>query len=87
MDMRYGSSRRVRFRADFIVDESVIVEIKARSRILKGHWAQLLHYMTMSDIEVGLVLNFGPRPVFKRLVKTGAMERKERPRTDHSGHG
>ncbi len=46
----------------------MLVEIKARSRILKGHWAQLLHYLSVTGNEVGLLLNFGPEPRFKRLV-------------------
>ncbi len=68
LSMRYGHAAVGRFRADLVVEGQVIVEIKARSRILKGHWAQLLHYLAVSGIEVGLLLNFGPRPRFKRLV-------------------
>ena len=41
--MRYGQAKIGRFRADLLVGGKVLVEIKARSRILKGHWAQLLH--------------------------------------------
>ncbi len=66
--MRYGQAKVGRFRADLLVEGRVLVEIKARSRILKGHWAQLLHYLAISEIEVGLLLNFGPQPRFKRLV-------------------
>ncbi len=66
--MRYGQAKLGRFRADLLVEGKVLVEIKARSRILKGHWAQLLHYLAISGIDVGLLLNFGPRTRFKRLV-------------------
>ena len=68
VEIRYGSERLVRFRPDFIVDKKVVVEIKARSRILRGHCAQLLTYLRSTRLKVGLVLNFGPRPAFKRLV-------------------
>ena len=68
LTMHYGAARPVRFRADLIVESQVVVEIKARSRILKGHWAQLITYLRTSGIEVGLLLNFGPKPGFKRLV-------------------
>lgn len=68
LSMRYGQPKVGRFRADLVVEGKVLVEIKARSRILKGHWAQLLHYLAVSGIEVGLLLNFGPQPRFKRLV-------------------
>ena len=53
LSMRYGQATVGRFRADLLVEGKVIVEIKARSRILKGHWAQLLHYLAVSGIEVG----------------------------------
>lgn len=66
--MRYGQTKLGRFRADLLVEGRVLVEIKARSRILKSHWAQLLHYLAVTGKEVGLLLNFGPQPQFKRLV-------------------
>jgi GxxExxY protein len=69
MTIRYGSERLATFRPDFIIDDKVVVEIKARSRILKGHWAQLLTYLRVTGLRVGLLLNFGPRPSFKRLVR------------------
>ncbi len=68
LSMRYGQAKIGQFRADLLVEGKVLVEIKARSRILRGHWAQLLHYLAISGIEVGLLLNFGPQPRFKRLV-------------------
>ena len=68
LPMQYGQAKVGRFRADLLVEGKVLVEIKARSRILRGHWAQLLHYLAISGIEVGLLLNFGPQPRFKRLV-------------------
>jgi GxxExxY protein len=52
--------------ADLLVDGKVIVEIKAVRKLLQEHEAQLLNYLKASDIEVGLLLNFGPRPEVKR---------------------
>ena len=66
--IRYGQTRLVGFRPDLLVEENVLVEIKARSRLLKSHWAQLLHYLTISGVEVGLVVNFGRRAEFKRII-------------------
>ena len=68
LSIRYGQAILARFRPDLLVAGKVLVEIKARSRILRSHWAQLLHYLAASGIEVGLLLNFGPRPEFKRLI-------------------
>ena len=46
------------FRADIIVDETVIVEIKAIATILRGHEAQLNTYLRMSGLRIGLLMNF-----------------------------
>jgi GxxExxY protein len=56
------------FYADLVVERSVIVEIKVARTIIPAHEGQLLHYLRATEIEVGLVLNFGPSPQFKRLV-------------------
>jgi GxxExxY protein len=55
-------------RADVVVERAVILELKAASGIDPAHEAQLLNYLRATEIEVGLLLNFGPRPQFKRLV-------------------
>ena len=54
--------------ADILVDEKVIVEIKATRTLALEHEAQLLNYLKATDIEVGLLLNFGPKPEIKRKV-------------------
>jgi GxxExxY protein len=46
------------FRADIIVDRKVIIEIKSVSAILPAHESQLLTYLRMSGIPIGLLLNF-----------------------------
>ncbi|RMG34557.1 MAG: GxxExxY protein [Methanobacteriota archaeon] len=56
------------FRADIVVNDSVIVELKAVKAIDPAHVSQLLNYLKATDIEVGLLLNFGDKPEFKRLV-------------------
>jgi len=57
-----------RFRADLLVERSVLVEVKALPQLESAHTAQLLNYLRASDIEVGLLLNFSRRPSFKRLA-------------------
>jgi GxxExxY protein len=54
------------FRPDLVVNEKVIVEIKVARAIDPAHSAQLLNYLRASDMEVGLLLNFGARAQFKR---------------------
>jgi GxxExxY protein len=53
---------------DLLVEDCVIVEIKASKSLAKKHEAQLLNYLKASRIEVGLLLNFGPTPEIKRKV-------------------
>ena len=54
--------------ADILVDEKVIVEIKASRSLALEHEAQLLNYLKATNIEVGLLLNFGPKPEIKRKI-------------------
>ena len=52
--------------ADILVANKVIVEIKATKRLIGEHEAQLLNYLKATDIEIGLLLNFGTKPELKR---------------------
>ena len=52
--------------ADTLVDNKVLVEIKAAKRLTEENEAQLLNYLKATDIEVGLLLNFGTKPEVKR---------------------
>ncbi len=56
------------FRADMIVDEKILLELKAVRCLESVHEAQLLNYLKATAIEVGLLMNFGNEPTFKRLV-------------------
>ena len=54
--------------ANLLVEKAVLVELKAAKSIDRAHEAQLLHYLRATEIEVGLLLNFGTRPQFRRLL-------------------
>ena len=54
--------------ADLIVDDKVIVELKAAEAIDEAHLAQLTNYLKATRQEVGLLLNFGTEPVFMRRI-------------------
>ena len=62
--------------ADVVVGGCVILELKCAEAINPAHEAQLLNYLKATDIEVGLLLNFGPKAEFRR--KVFANERKGR---------
>jgi GxxExxY protein len=63
------------FRADLLVNRLVIVEVKACSKLQPLHEAQLLNYLRATDLEVGLLVNFGPRAQFRRLVLDNVLKR------------
>lgn len=54
--------------ADLVVNDSVILELKSSEGLKNEHFSQLTNYLKASDKEVGLLLNFGKRPEFKRVV-------------------
>ena len=56
------------FRGDILVEGKVLLELKSTRTIEAAHEAQLLHYLKSTEIEVGLLLNFGSRPQFRRLL-------------------
>lgn len=56
--------------ADIIIEDKIIIELKAIKQILPEHEAQLMNYLRATDAEVGLLLNFGPTPQKRRIVFT-----------------
>ena len=54
--------------ADIIVNEKVILELKASKSLCEEHEAQLINYLKATNIEVGLLLNFGLQPQFERKL-------------------
>jgi GxxExxY protein len=56
------------FFADVVVNDLVILELKSARAIDPSFEVQLLNYLRATRIEVGLLLNFGPKPEFKRLA-------------------
>lgn len=56
------------FFADILVENKVILELKAARKIDKDHEYQLINYLKATDIEVGLLFNFGRKPEFRRKI-------------------
>ena len=58
------------FYADILVEEKVIVELKASKVLAPEHEAQIINYLNATDIEVGLLINFGNKTLeFKRFTR------------------
>ncbi len=68
--VRYNDQVVGKYEADLIVNDIVIVETKAKENLREEHEAQLINYLKATDIEVGLLLNFGKKAEFKRKIFT-----------------
>ena len=58
------------YHADIIVEDTIIVELKAVERLAEEHEHQLINYLKATNIEVGLLLNFGKKPEIRRKIFT-----------------
>ena len=67
------------YRADFLVAGEIVVELKVAGAIDRTHVAQLVNYLRGSHLELGYILNFGPKPSFKRLIMSNARKTPLRP--------
>jgi GxxExxY protein len=56
------------FRADLTVNDLVLIELKAIAALSREHESQTLNYLRATELEVALLMNFGPSPRFRRLV-------------------
>ncbi len=57
-----------RFRADLVVEKAILIEAKACPKLHPQHVAQTLNYLRATPLEIGLLLNFGSHPQFRRLL-------------------
>jgi len=56
------------FKTDIIVEDRIIIEIKALTKLTAQHEAQLINYLKATGIKVGLLVNFGEKLEFKRRI-------------------
>ena len=58
-----------KFYADFVVQNKIILEVKCSSTIIEKHYAQVINYLTISKLLVGLILNFSEKSLeYKRVI-------------------
>ena len=63
-------------RLDLVVDERLVVEVKSTKDLHKSAARQLYNYLRATNLEVGLLLHFGPEPKFFRLVCSNANKKR-----------
>jgi len=57
------------YRPDFVIEDKIIIEIKAVSFMVKNHLEQMKHYLIATDYKLGLLINFGTRKAqIKRII-------------------
>lgn len=66
----YKSQMVGEYFADIIVEDLITLELKACECLMDEHQAQLLNYLKATKVEIGMLLNFGTEPEFKRLIYT-----------------
>ncbi|MBE0651189.1 MAG: GxxExxY protein [Bacteroidales bacterium] len=70
IDVLYEEQKVGDYFADIIVEDKIIIELKAAEDLVPEHEAQLVNYLRATNMEVGLLLNFGKTPQHKRRVLT-----------------
>lgn len=74
------------FSADIVVEGKIILELKAKDAIHSSHEAQLINYLRATDIEIGLLLNFGKSPQFKRKYFSNKNKRRDTDASQDAGY-
>lgn len=64
----YKENQVGEYYADIMVDNCIILELKAAESLIREHELQLINYLRATNIELGLILNFGKKPEFKRRI-------------------
>jgi len=66
-----GTILKHKFYADFVVDDNVIIEVKSKSELINEHYAQVLNYLAISKLGIGLLINFNEKSLqYKRIIRS-----------------
>jgi GxxExxY protein len=68
--VRYKEIAVGEYFADIYINDSILLELKTAESISAAHEAQILNYLKATGVELGMLLNFGPTPQYKRKIKT-----------------
>jgi len=79
IDVYYDGKIIGSYFADIIVNDCVIIEVKAAESLCEAHEAQLTNYLRATNIEVGVLVNFGRTPQYKRKVFSARYKNLNKP--------
>ena len=68
IDVNYEGQLVGEYFADLIVEDKIILELKAVESLIQEHEYQLINYLKATEIEIGLLLNFGKKPEIRRKI-------------------
>ena len=68
INVYYDNQEIGNYYADLLINDNIILELKAVEKLKDEHKFQLINYLKATDVEVGLLLNFGKKPEVKRVV-------------------
>ena len=66
IDVYYQTQLVGKYKADLVVNDLIILELKAVDYLVEEHELQIINYLKATDKEVGLLLNFGMKPEIRR---------------------
>lgn len=69
-EVRYDGELVGVFRADILVESRVVLELKAARKLSQADEMQVLNYLRATDLDLGFLLHFGPKPAFRRFIAT-----------------
>ncbi len=70
ISVSYKGDKVGKYYADILIDNEIILELKATESLCEEHEYQLINYLKATNIELGLLLNFGKRPEIRRKIFT-----------------
>jgi len=71
IELQYEGQKVGLYRVDMVVEQKILVEAKASSAMSEADHRQVFNYLRASQLQVGLLLHFGPTPSHKRVVWRG----------------
>ncbi|MBI2436830.1 MAG: GxxExxY protein, partial [Candidatus Magasanikbacteria bacterium] len=83
IDVFYDDIKVGNYFADIIIENVLIIEIKAAENLCEAHEAQLLNYLRATKIEHGLLFNFGQKPEFRKKIWTNEYTSQKNKVTTH----
>lgn len=78
IEVFYAKERMGVYFADLLINNCVIIEVKSAASLCEEHEAQLVNYLKATELEVGMLINFGQKPEFRRKVFSNELKHQRK---------